>query len=366
MRSIFFVLAILTGCTSLSKDDNSMTTYFAENQTPGYVLWKIKDGEIVFQQSGGLRAIDFETKITPQDRWHIGSCTKSMTAYLIGILIDEDHVRLNDKVIKFFPKATQLKHLTIQDLLTHRSGLPEVTELQDKTAWSESFRRDKPVSELRQNFVNAVLKEKPRFARDSKFAYSNNNYVLLGTIIEKIEKDSWENSLNKRIFQKLGMSEDCGFGPQATRDLTPPDQPWGHTLVEGKLTSVPPKTKEMIPSDNPLAIGPAGTVHCSFESWSKFLIEMLNASNGQSKLLKNVTAKKFFEPYKDQMTYAGWGGIINPERGTIRYTMVGSNTMNYALYVIDPKKKLIFMGATNSGTEKSLMALYGKLKELDK
>ena len=71
---------------------------FNEKITPGYAIRKIKNNRIVADVAGGRRANQFADKITPQDKWHIGSCTKSMTAYLIAILLDEKKLKLDTQI----------------------------------------------------------------------------------------------------------------------------------------------------------------------------------------------------------------------------------------------------------------------------
>lgn len=364
MKIIILLSLFLLGCSTNMKKNN-IQKKFDTNNSPGYSIRKIQNDQIVLDEYGGLRAIDYNSIISKDDLWHLGSCTKSMTSFLIGILIDEKKLNFNDTLSKVIsePMNKSLKKITILDLLTHRSGLVEVTELKTKKAWTNAFTSKESVKNLRAQLAKEILSEDAKFRRDSQFEYSNSNYILLGYIIEKISGKEWEKIIQEKIFSKLSMTQ-CGFGPTATKDKTPPDQPWGHKLKDGKLISVQPLTKEIEPSDNPAAIGPAGTVHCSFNSWSLFLKEMMNSANGESTLLRQSTAAKFFELYKDDVTYAGWGAKKRDWAEGFTYTMVGSNTLNYAIFVIAPKKKIILMGATNSGTDESLIELSESLKKL--
>ena len=157
---------------------------------------------------------------------------------------------------------------------------------------------------------------------------------------------------------------ECGFGPAATKDLAPPNQPWGHKLIGGTLVSVQPKESEIEPSDNPASLGPAGTVHCSMDSWTLFLKEMLLSSQGHSTLLSSSTANRLFALYKDNIAGGGWGCIDREWANGPTYMMVGSNELNYAMYVIAPQKNMILMGVTNSGAESALRALSEQFKLL--
>jgi CubicO group peptidase (beta-lactamase class C family) len=364
-KHILFFGLIIAGCSTPFKQTPQKFN-FNEKITPGYAIRKIKSNQIIFNVASGRRASQFPDKITLQDKWHIGSCTKSMTSYLIAILVDEKKLKLETQIGEILksPMNQNVKKLTVLDLLTHRSGLKEVNEVKKISAWTQAFTSDSTKT-ARDNLVNAILNEKPKFPKDQKFEYSNSNYLALGALIEKIENKSWEHNLKERVFDKLGMTE-CGFGPSATRDVSPPDQPWGHRYENEKLIAVQPSKNEKEPgySDNPSALGPAGTVHCSFDSWSLFLKEMLAASKGQSKILTSETAKLFFTPYKDHVAYGGWGAIEKPWAEGIAFTMIGSNTLNYAIFIIAPKKDMILMGATNSGADDSLKELSEQMKKL--
>lgn len=266
---------------------------FQEAKVPGFALRKIKNGKTITDSFGGVRAAGYLSPISHGDRWHIGSCTKFMTSFLIGMLVDEQKLNFTDQLPKALqrPLSEDLSDITVIDLLTHRSGLPDLSELEN---WGPLASSKEPTSKIRASLVDAILFGSPKFPRDSRFEYCNSNYVLLGEIIEKGYGKSWEQVISEKIFSQLGMKE-CGFGPAATKDLVPPDQPWGHKLVDNTVRAVQPKTIELEPSDNPAALGPAGTVSCSFDSWSLFLEEMLAAAQGHSSLLKPATAKVLFD-----------------------------------------------------------------------
>jgi CubicO group peptidase (beta-lactamase class C family) len=287
-----------------------------------------------------------------------------MTSFLIGMLVDEQKLNFTDQLPKALqrPLSEDLSDITVIDLLTHRSGLPDLSELEN---WGPLASSKEPTSKIRASLVDAILFGSPKFPRDSRFEYCNSNYVLLGEIIEKGYGKSWEQVISEKIFSQLGMKE-CGFGPAATKDLVPPDQPWGHKLVDNTVRAVQPKTIELEPSDNPAALGPAGTVSCSFDSWSLFLEEMLAAAQGHSSLLKPATAKVLFDVYKDNVAGGGWGCVDRDWANGPIYMMVGSNELNYAMYIIAPMKSMILMGATNFGAESSLVVLSEQIKLLAK
>ncbi|GIL17870.1 MAG: hypothetical protein BroJett040_16210 [Oligoflexia bacterium] len=363
--SLTILFLILLAGFSVNTKPKTLEQIFENHQTPAFALRKIENDQITFDHAAGKRALNFSTPVTSQDKWHLGSCTKPMTSYLIGILIDQGKLNFNTSLSQILsdPLSDEVKNLTIQELLTHRSGLKHVSELKDDQAWDKLFDQNTPTKILRLNLVRTILAEVTKFSANSQFEYSNSNYIILGHVIETLFRKSWEEVMTEKIFKPLGMSH-CGFGPPASRDLAPPDQPWGHLIHKGKLTPIQPLTNEKMISDNPAAFGPAGTVHCSLDSWSLFLKEMLSAAKGKSQLLTKATALHFFQLYKDGTVYGGWGGYHKSWSPGLTHTMVGTNTMNYARFYVSPEKNLILMGVTNSGTDLSQKALDEQLKRL--
>lgn len=356
--SIFILISV--GCVSTDRQPNTKTGIFSEH-VPAIALRKMVSGQLVTTKNEGLRSIDSEIVVTANDKWHIGSCTKSMTSYLIAILIQENKLKLDTTLQDIFPevKFKFNQSVTIRDLLTHRSGLKDVNDIQP--FWTNSFSSKDDTTTQRQQFVKLLLEKELNFNPDEKYEYLNAGYVVLGAVIEKITAKSWEEVIQKKIFTVLNMKS-CGFGPTAGKDMTPPDQPLGHKIIENKFTPIRHLTKESIPSDNPKFVGPAGTVHCSLDDWGKFLQEMLKASKNQSLLLKPEIAKIFFIEYKDQTAIGGWG-YVNSAKG-LRYAMAGSNTLNHAIYIVAPDVDSIYFGAVNSGTEEAQIELMNQIKIL--
>jgi CubicO group peptidase (beta-lactamase class C family) len=95
----------------------------------------VEDGRITAIGATGLRRVDADVRVTTADIWHIGSCTKSMTAALIGVLVDEGKLRWNTPVADIFPDVpchASWRKITVLDLVTQRSGLGTIA----RATWS--------------------------------------------------------------------------------------------------------------------------------------------------------------------------------------------------------------------------------------
>ncbi len=188
----------------------------------------------------GKRKWDAPDLAEADDIIHLGSCTKAMTAAIIGQLCTEGKLRLDSTLADVFRDSTLVTEsdwgaVTISQLLQHRSGavanfLPY-----------QLFDQPHPDSVIaaRHALLEALCKKNR--PRDPKFVYSNVGYILLGHVAEQLDGKPWEEVVTERLFQPLGM-ETAGFGPVGRPDGTPnnapslPTRAWGHTPSVNLMT----------------------------------------------------------------------------------------------------------------------------------
>ncbi len=303
------------------------------SKLPGLQVSVTENGNEIFNYANGVRAIEYKETVTANDQWHIGSCTKPMTAFLIGQLVDQKKLRWDTRLEEILPKKhsihPSLKGITVTHLLTHSSGLADVMEPEGGKLWEKLFSNEQSPAKMRSKLVNGIFALPARFTPGSKHEYSNSGYVVLGWIVEQLAKDSWENTITKQLFEKLEMRS-CGFGSPGTENQSAPTQPWGHAIENGKVVSLKPG----IQSDNPPALGPAGTVHCSASDWRKFLALFLD--NIPQKIVSSATLDKLKSKVDTQEPYT-FSSIGRMEREWAKgsaYAMAGSNTYNYAIVAV--------------------------------
>lgn len=134
-------------------------------------------------------------------RFRIGSVTKTFTATIIFQLAAEGKLRLDDTVERYLPGVVPGgQHITIRELLGHRSGLANFTDYTDWLARADRSTSTRPIDVLR------FAASQPRtFRPNSGWEYSNTNYVALGLIIERITRQSFAQELEQRILRPLGL-----------------------------------------------------------------------------------------------------------------------------------------------------------------
>jgi CubicO group peptidase (beta-lactamase class C family) len=232
---------------------------------PAIAAAAMREGQLVEISATGSRQFGESPVVTTDDLWHIGSCTKSMTATLAGVMHDEGKVRWEMKIGEVLPELkARLRDgwetVTIEQLLTNRSGAP--TQPPAK-AWQGAWSATGNPVQQRLSFARAWLEGKPEAAPGTKFIYSNQGFALAGAMLERLARKPYEELLREKVFTPLGMKS-AGFGPPGTAKKI--DQPRGHAGAPGAFVPKPPGKD----ADNPEAITPAGRVHCSIADFARF------------------------------------------------------------------------------------------------
>jgi CubicO group peptidase (beta-lactamase class C family) len=150
-----------------------------------------KKNQEIYSRSTGFADIKNDVLSNNKTRYRIGSISKTFTAVLIMQLVEENKLNLNDKLSEYFPEIKLSNHITIEQLLTHRSGIYNFTDIKDYKSWME-----KPIS--KKELISKINNNKRRFKPNKKFEYSNSNYFLLSLIIEEIENNLFKNILEKK------------------------------------------------------------------------------------------------------------------------------------------------------------------------
>ena len=160
-----------------------------------------QNGKILLQKSYGYKNFAAHVLNDSNTIFQIGSVTKQFTATVILKLQEEGKLSLNDKLDKYFPQFKYADEITIENLLTHTSGIYNYTADIDE---KDSAIVCNPVD--KQLALDIMFKHDLDFKPGSKFQYDNSGYYLLGLIIGKVTGKSYEQNVRDIIFTSLQIN----------------------------------------------------------------------------------------------------------------------------------------------------------------
>ena len=208
---------------------NEVLTTF---NVPGAAVGVIKDGKILLSKGYGLQDVNQSLAIDQKTLFKIASTTKAFTAAALAILVDQNKVSWESKVVDIIPNFALYdewvtKEFTIADLLTHRSGLARFAG--DLMLWPE------PAGFSRNEIINNLKHLRPASGFRSEYAYDNLLYIVAGEVVAKLTGTSWEDFIEKNIFSPLQMKR-CFAGAVPAKQMTNIAQP--HGLINNKPTII--------------------------------------------------------------------------------------------------------------------------------
>lgn len=200
---LFFIVLAAAAQDSTGNFDEIVRARADARQFIGNVL--IANGDkVIFEKSYGLANMEWNVANTADGKFRIGSVTKQFTAACILLLEERGKLKTDDAVSKYVPSAPAAwAKITIYNLLTHTSGIPNFTSFPDY----QRFQTEPTTPENLPGF----FRDKPlEFEPGSKWNYSNSGYEVLGCIIEKVTGQTYQQFLQENIFKPLDM-KDSGY-----------------------------------------------------------------------------------------------------------------------------------------------------------
>jgi len=190
------------------------TTLFKTGFNGGILV--AKNGTVIFEKYIGKADLRKPGLITDTTAFHIASTGKTFTAMAVLRLVQENKLSLTDSLDKFFP-GFPYPGITVEMLLSHRSGLPNYVYFIYNSGWdTKKFASNEDM--LRILYDNHPNRYYPP---GKHFSYSNTNFALLAMIIEKVSGTSFSEFMKKNVFEPLHMSNTYVFTLKDTLTATP-------------------------------------------------------------------------------------------------------------------------------------------------
>lgn len=312
-------------------------------RVPAVAAAVVVDGRVVAYGAAGLRRADGAVRVTRDDLWHLGSCTKSMTASVVAMLVEDGKLRWDTTIGEVFADLGEAvrpawREVTIQQLLVHCGGAPH-----DPPAalWKTARERLGTAPGQREAFVKGLLAREPEKPPGTVWIYSDSGYSIVGAMMERVTGKAWEELMRERLFVPLGLKS-AGFGEPAAAEKA--EQPWGHTGEEPPYKPIPPGPD----ADNPPAIGPAATVHMTISDFARYAAWHVAGARGEGRLLTAESFKILHTPPDGQEYAMGWAVTKRRWAGGTALMHNGENTMFYAVMWLGPEANTCFVAASNA------------------
>jgi CubicO group peptidase (beta-lactamase class C family) len=297
---------------------------------PGVAVLVRKDGKTVFAHGYGVRDLRSRDRIGPDSCFRLASVTKQFTATAVMLLVRDGKLRYEDKLTDVFPAFPAYGHaITIRQLLTQTSGLPDYETLMDaaEKGRAPTWTADR---QIHDDEVLALLRgeTKGRFEPGTSWAYSNSGYVVLGLVVARASGKAFPDFLRDRIFRPLQMTHTLAY--QSGKSEVS-QRAFGHTKEDGAF-------READQSPTSATLGDGG-VYSSIEDLARW-DEALRANELLSPgLMKPATTPVTLrdgsrprwpaEPGEDNLAPGepvayGFGWFLDPWRGHARMWHHGS------------------------------------------
>lgn len=262
--------------TVREKLDELVSAYANVGKFNGAVLVS-RRGEILLQKGYGIKNDKKGESLSADDVFELYSITKTFTSTLVMKLEEEGKLKLSDKLEKYYPDFPEGTKITIENLLTHTSGIYDYT-------------RGYNMPDLTEKTFVDFLRSKPLdFPPGTKWSYSNSGYWLLGFIIEKVSGISYEEALKRYIFDPLQMRS-AGLD---YKKLVSKYKTTGYVTLSDSLK----EEAEIYDSPGPFA---AGAIYATVGDVYKYYV-----GTRDHEILTSDSYKKAFTPYKNDYGY-GW------------------------------------------------------------
>ena len=252
----------------------------------GVSIAVVEKNKVVYAGGFGYRDYEKKLPVTATTLFAIGSCTKAFTGSLLGMLEKEGKVDLDKPVRNYLPELKFYNehlnnHVTLRDMMCHRTGLPR----HDYSWYGSTASRNELLARIEFQEPSAELRE--------KWQYNNFMFLAQGVVVEKLTGKSWEDNMREKILNPLGMTN-------TKMSISDMEKSADHSLAYSvKNDSI----IEVIPYRNIDAIGPAGSVNSCSLDMANWLITWVNGGKFNGKEI--IPAGYVTQATSSQMSMGG-------------------------------------------------------------
>jgi len=302
----------------------------------------------------GLHSIYLTDPASLNDRFHIGSNTKAMTAFMIARYVEKGKLKWSTKFFDLFPDLKKISrpeyyNITLEKLLSHQALIQPFQGENDPAVPNFTGTHQ----EKRNQFGKFVLTLDPaKPDSEHQYVYSNAGYTLATMMLEKVTGKSWEKLIDKVFNKDLKLDVQLSWPENLKAKDT-----WGHSFENNKLSPVPSNTDYHLDFTEP-----AGDINIKLTDYIKFIQLNIKGLQGKDNYLKASTytfihkgiegySLGWFNSYENNQDFSTHSGTA----GTY-YTIASIDRKNYIGYII-------FTNSFNEATVNGVRVLMRKLKK---
>ena len=330
---------------------------------PGISVAVIKDDKVIHAKGYGVRSLKTQQKVDENTLFGVASNSKAYTAAALGILVDEKKITWDTKVTDIIPEFKLhnpyvTEEFTIRDLLCHRSGMG--LGAGDLMMWPDSSDFTKT------DIIHNLRYLKPVSSFRSKYDYDNNLYIVAGEVVARVSGTSWEDFVEKRIMQPLGMTKSAA-SLSRLKDKSNVIDP--HAPVNGKVQAIGIDWSE--------TANAAGGIYSSVSDMSKWVIAQINGGkygDGSKRLFSQEVHEEMWTPqtiipvrgtnaYNTHFSAYGLGWFLSDVKGYKQATHTGGLAGIVTQVTILPELKLGIIVFTNQQVGAAFTAVTNTIKD---
>ena len=184
------------------KVDSIVIAKMNEYNVPGLAIGLVSNDSIIYTRGYGVRNIDLPDLVTENTIFHTASVSKLFTAQAIMLLVQQEKLALNDKLVDLLPNLNYndqgVAQITVKNILNHTSGLPDVSNYN----WGNYKRADHSLKDYVMG-LDLSLDSEP----GTEYQYSNLAYDVLGHVVEKVSGLTFDDYLKENVLLKNGMGD---------------------------------------------------------------------------------------------------------------------------------------------------------------
>ena len=313
--SVLLIAALLAACVSVpavaptaklndatvAKIEALVKEIMTKGQVPGAAVGIVKEGELVYASGFGVSKLGSAEPVTPESVFAMGSVGKTPTAMAIMQLVEDGKIDLDAPVTKYLPYFTladpDAGAITIRQLLSHTSGMPDV-----EIDWLAEYRdKNKRIDEgVLDDFVRSLSKESLLFRPGKDWAYSSTGFDILGDVVAKVSGQNFEDYLQDHVLTPLGL-EDSSY---LLSDVNPAALVAPHMYDEKGNA----KTLDFFPYSRPHA--PSGAFYANVNDMARFAVANLN--HGELNGTRVLPASTYDKMWAPQAT-SSWAENFGPQ-----------------------------------------------------